>query len=167
MLIAAVAVLLWLDPNVFHRYLEVNRTNSVGVTLRADNASPLAYAYRKLGWPGVGLLLGGFSLLWWKAQAYQDDWKFSMMLWGYFSVVLLPIAWIYSALPLLPVFVFFMSERLTWTVSLPVLMSTAILLLGPVWGTRSVPFICVALLLPGLSFLFYRPGSRTPQLEAP
>jgi Glycosyltransferase family 87 len=150
--LVGIAILAFIDSTVFQRYYEVNQANSIDMILRSDNASALAASYRRWGWIGVGCVLFYFAAIWIITLRNQRDWDFSVMLYAYLSVAGLPIFWIYSALPLLLVLIWFMSTRAIF-ISAPAVVSFFILLLCPKLGPQSVPYIAFSLLLPGAGFL--------------
>lgn len=111
--LGALATILLLSPNAIARYIEVNPANSTRHFLRGDNASPLALIWTgRLSMLEIGLLviLVGFLVV---AAAKllsraRNGETISFAEWGFFSylaVVLLPILWSLSILPLLPVLV--------------------------------------------------------------
>ena len=151
--VVAVVTLWWLNPDIFSRYLEVNRSNSPEIVARLDNASPIVNAYRHLGAGGALSLVAGLSAVWFGTLRQHRDRAFSALLCAYLSVALLPIVWIYSTLPLLPILIWFIRRRPFSIVSVPAYCSFAILMFCPRWGVESVNPIVVAILLPGLSFL--------------
>jgi hypothetical protein len=105
--IAALAALLVLDPGVIKRYLSVSNDVATGQAARGENAALLAALSHNYGVAGVaaGIVLVAAVLLTSVRRLRSpvetvDEW--SWWAWSWIGVALLPIAWIYSLLPLLP-----------------------------------------------------------------
>jgi Glycosyltransferase family 87 len=144
--IGAIAAVLAMNPEAIQRYFAV-RENMVEQMLRADNAAPLAVAYRFSGTSGAVLLFTSLALL--IALSWRrHGWPIVLMLAAYVSVAALPIAWIYSPLPLLPVFGFFVCAG---NISAKTLASASfvILCVCPRVGPTSVPYIAASIVLLG------------------
>jgi hypothetical protein len=102
----AVAALLILDPGAVGRYLTIVRTASPKQAARGENSALLWAAAHNYGTAGaaVGAVLVAAVLV----QALRRVRRFGdldRLSWdgvGWAAVALLPIAWIYSLLPLLP-----------------------------------------------------------------
>lgn len=98
---AAVTTLLVWDPASLKAYFDVGRSASQAQLNRVDNAGVVVAASHAAGPPGVvavAVLLAttaGAGLVW---RERSSSW----WIWPWLSVALLPIAWIYSVLPLLP-----------------------------------------------------------------
>jgi hypothetical protein len=92
------------------------QTTSSFVMQRTDNSAPLIVSYRYGGWAGIGFLILLFALIIFFNRQYFYEWKQlpSTRIWmllSYFSVACLPIFWLYSLMPLLPVIAFLFFER--------------------------------------------------------
>jgi hypothetical protein len=146
--VAALAALMLIHPGAVTRYIEVNRTTSLEQILRPDNASPVATAYRAAGAPGIALVLAFLALVWWVNRS--RDRPTSLMLYNYLAVALLPIAWSYSALPLLPMLAWFMLRK---PAIFPILSLGAILLCCRPTGHHAALCTTAGLLLPGACFI--------------
>jgi uncharacterized membrane protein len=117
--LVAVATILLIAPNAITRYLEVNRTNSIEIIMRGDNASPMVLLYEhRLGTLEIGcalllslvLVIVAVRLL----RRARSSEIISFTEWGFFSylcVALLPILWLYSITPLLPILVKALEKR--------------------------------------------------------
>jgi hypothetical protein len=100
----ALAVLLALRPGVPGRYLDVIGATGDDQAARHENAALLWAAAHNFGAGGVaiaGLLIAAVLL-----GAILSGGEWAWWAWCWAGVALLPIAWIYSLLPLLPVMVF-------------------------------------------------------------
>jgi Glycosyltransferase family 87 len=101
---ASLALLLLLRTDALERYLHVIRSTGDDQAARQENAALLWAAGHNFGVGGVvagGLLVLGVLLT---AVKTGGEWSWWAWCWG--GVALLPIAWIYSLLPLLPVMAF-------------------------------------------------------------
>lgn len=156
--VAAVLTLLGLNPSVISDYLLANRTNSLDMIARSDNASLLVNAYRLGGIPLTILALVCFFCL---VLAHKRFFQTSpgansLQLWTLFSflsVALLPIAWIYSIAPLVPVLLFLLRKRKRLTI-LAALFGFLLPCLFPPLGDISVLPLTVATASIGLGLMF-------------
>jgi hypothetical protein len=108
----AIAAVLWLEPHAFNYYLGgATRANTAVTMIRRDNNSIYTQLYLLAGIPG---LVGGIAYigaLMWRnrsalfAPAASPDYSF--FLYSFLTVALLPICWLYSLVPLLPVLGYF------------------------------------------------------------
>ena len=87
------------------RYLEVGRVAATEQVARGDNAALLHVARVHLGWPGALALVAlvGVVLATTLPRRSLDRHTFGACTWA--SVALLPIAWVYSVLPMIPVLI--------------------------------------------------------------
>jgi Glycosyltransferase family 87 len=150
--IASLVIVALLSLNSISQYVQVNRLNSVAMILRDDNSSLLGTGYRSGGWWGVTLVLIFIALVFWTNKKYvsgKTDHFPPTELWmllNYFAVVLLPVSWIYSLAPLLPVIVFLLSKRKMSTMFVG---SCCIIIpfIVPAWGPYSAfPLVLVNVL---------------------
>jgi hypothetical protein len=105
-----------MHPGALARYLEINVGNSMTQIERLDNASVIALAYRSFGLGGIALALGCACAIlaasfWGMRRRGGLEHATLWMLSLYFSVALLPILWIYSLLPLVPVIAYFLNRN--------------------------------------------------------
>jgi len=91
----ALGLITILHPEAILRYLEINSSNSFDMITRLDNGALLPSLARFTNWPGVVVGMIFLALVGWYGR---DNWH----TWEFLAVALLPIAWIYSLLPLLP-----------------------------------------------------------------
>src|SRR5919197_445382 len=103
---AAVALLLVIDAGAIGRYVTILRTASREQAARGENSALLWSADHKYGAAGVAVavVLVGAVLVraLRRARGFGELDRLSWDGVGWASVALLPIAWIYSLLPLLP-----------------------------------------------------------------
>lgn len=153
--LVAVAAILLIAPNAFRRYLKVNETTTITTFMRQDNSSPVALLVNhRFGPLEIGLALLLFAvlvivtvrLLRQKARTASisfAEWSF----YSYLCVLLLPILWIYSILPLLPILI-----RLTTNGKVPAVLATAAILIPfvtPPFSNDTKLFLFPFLLLSG------------------
>lgn len=156
--VMALFILLIMHPGSFERYFEVNKLNSMTMILREDNSALLINSNRIGGFAGVALLLLIFFFILWVNREFlcspkrNSSPKFWLLL-VYFSVVLLPISWIYSIVPLLPVIYYLISQKKLSTV-LVGCFCIEIPLIIPPYGPLSALPIAFVYLLVGLGLLF-------------
>ena len=99
---AAIAMLIVWQPASLSAYLDEGRRASEAQLHRTDNAGLVVAASHAAGRPGVVaavvllVAIVGLGVLW---RGREGSW----WIWPWLSVALLPIAWIYSLLSLLPV----------------------------------------------------------------
>ncbi len=151
--VIALILLFLIDPNIWRSYLRANRMNFLDQILRPDSASFFIFPMKQLGMPGIIftlilLLAVGFLLL----NLYQGSNRqksidlFEWNGWVLISILCLPITWIYSLAPLLPLlFLFFQSKK----IGINVLAAIAVLVpIGfPPFGEKSTYGIFLFLLL--------------------
>jgi hypothetical protein len=126
----ALGILFVIAPNAIQRYLEVNQTNSVTTIARTDNGAFLPVIFRLANWPGLIL---GIVFLGVVAYLGRKNW----FTYEYLAVALLPIAWIYSILPLLPGL---LQGRKQVAIVLAFLLSA---ILPPFTDISAIPVACV------------------------
>jgi hypothetical protein len=149
--VGAIGAVLAMNPEAFLRYFAVKETLAETI-LRADNAAPLAAAYRFSGIAGAALVFSSLALLI-ALTGRRHGWPIVLMLAAYVSVAALPIAWIYSPLPLLPVFGFFVRAG-NIAAKIVAAASFVILCICPRWGPTSVPYIAGSIVLLGTCFIW-------------
>ncbi len=98
--LAAVALLLLLRSDVLSTYLASNIGNSMDQILRPDNGALLVVAWRLGGWPGLAAVLVLIVCVFLSALRGEGSSAWACMVW--LGIATLPIAWVYSLLPLLP-----------------------------------------------------------------
>lgn len=149
----ALVILILLSPQALFQYVDTNRLNSVEMILRDDNASLLAVGYRSLGWLGTGCGLAFLGLVVWANKDRLFDpsdrspsWNLWMVM-SYVIVNLLPVFWIYSFTPLLPVIISLLTKRKLFSVFIGG-TCLAVPFIVPSWGSVTVfPFVVINLLL--------------------
>jgi hypothetical protein len=165
-----------LNPSAVPRYLEeqlvtkriydlsdpaaVPVTTPSIVMQRTDNSAPLLVSYRYGGWVGVALIVLLFSLIIFANRGYFFEWRSTpstrvWMLCSYFAVACLPIFWLYSLLPLLPViaYLFFELKIVSMVISVYSLLISSIY----IWGGEqsALPIASISIMI-GLAFILDR-----------
>ena len=148
-----VVSILLLSPQSIVAYL--NTQQNIRSTIAwSDNSSLFSIASRYLGISGIIFVISLLCLfiflnratLRTKEQAIEaQSWAF----WTYLSVILLPVIWIYSLVPLLPVILDFIKSQKT-AVKIIGWLSILIPIFGHPWGDDSVPYIVGVTLLVGI-----------------
>jgi hypothetical protein len=146
-----------LNPVSVPRYFEENRTTTFALMQRTDNSAPLIVSHRYWGAAGIILLLLFFALVVFANRRYVYEWKSYpttriWMLLSYFAVACLPIFWIYSLMPLLPVLCYLIFQRKIATT----LICALCILIPSVYirgGEQSVIFMAGVSVLTGLAFI--------------
>jgi Glycosyltransferase family 87 len=137
---AAVALLLVLDAGAIGRYVTILRTASREQAARGENSALLWAADHKYGAAGVAVAVVLVAAVLVRAlRRVRRRGELDRLSWdgvGWLSVALLPIAWIYSLLPLLPAL-----ARLVWRGGL---LAAALALV-----TFVIPFLVDPFGLPG------------------
>ncbi len=130
------------------------------VIQRTDNSAPLLVSYRYAGWLGVALLLLLFTAIVFANREcfYERDGTPSTRGWmivSYLAVACLPIFWLYSLLPLLPVigYLFFRRKVVTTAICVYSLLIPSIYIWG---GDQSAAPIASVCILIGLAFILDR-----------
>jgi hypothetical protein len=153
---AALALLLALGPDPWPAYLAKGMAANAWTTiLRPENASLPAVGYALGGLGGLaaavaylaGLVLRNWRVLLWPERAPE----YAFFLYSFLAVALLPIAWGYSATPLLPVLGYFLVRGRAWHVVGAVLVLVGFDFLDPFARV-------VALGTLGTSILFWLPS---------
>jgi hypothetical protein len=156
--LAILMVLTVLFPGTINRYLEVNQTTSLETIQRTDNSALLFSSYRIGGWLGTSLagvfllsilIANRDCLLNRQPDSAPRFWRILI----YFSVVLLPIAWIYSIVPLLPIIAYQVFQK-KLAVKLVGLCCIVLPCVAPPWGDLSVLPLMLVTVLVGAGLLF-------------
>lgn len=151
-------VFIGLFPGTIDRYFEVNQTTSMETIHRADNSALLVSGFRIGGWLGAGLIsvfllailvANRDCILDLQPESVARFWRILV----YLSVVLLPIAWIYSIVPLLPIVIYQVRQRKV-LVKLAGWCCLVLPCLAPPWGDLSVLPLMLVTVLVGAGLLF-------------
>ena len=144
--VVVLSIVLMLTPSALTQYLVANisNDNSVNTILRYDNGAFLAVLYRLMGTPGMvlGILMLLILAVWnWQKLDEEGCWQY----FSFLAVALLPIAWIYSLLPLV--------TRIKKDKNVLAISAFALTFIMPPFGTMSALIMLLVFLLFYLSFL--------------
>lgn len=160
-----VASVLLISARAIYDYMDLQQNIELMI-LRSDNSSLFNVGYQHFGVLGllmVVVLLGIFFLLSrsklgiGEKRIQEQSW----MVWTFLSVVLLPVVWIYSLVPLLPVIIRFIKSKdmlikgIGWA-------SIIIPIWGHPWYDQSVPLVAGMTLLIGTGITL----DNSPALES-
>lgn len=149
------AIFQFINANIYHN-------NSIDTINRVDNGSFFIHAYQILGISGVLMVfLFLASILYLNREALTKGKSDSLRTWmlvSYFSVALLPIAWVYSLAPVLPLIYYFLSKKNLLLSALAVIVFIIPIYCGPF--TDSKNYISIILLLLGFGFIVDRPSKK-------
>lgn len=155
--IGSLALVTVMNPAAVPRYVEENQTTTFAIIERPDNSAPLVVGYRYGGWAAVALILLFFALIVFIYRRDFYEWEASpstrvWMLTAYLSVAWLPIFWVYSLTPLLPVLVYLIFQRkiVTTFLCLLGLILPSVYISG---GEATVLALAGVSLLTGLAFI--------------
>lgn len=96
----AVIILFILRPDAVSTYLSLNVENSISQINRPDNGALLVTAWRFGDWFGFTTAVIFIMLVLWTGFKNNEFIGWACLVW--LGIALLPIAWVYSLLPLLP-----------------------------------------------------------------
>jgi hypothetical protein len=166
--IFSLSLVTLLNPAAVPRYFEENKTTSLAIIQRPDNSAPLAVSYHYAGLAGAALLILFFALIVFVNRRYFLEWPSfpSTRIWmllSYFAVACLPIFWVYSLMPLLPVLVYLIFQRKIATTILcaPCILIPSLYIHG---GEQAVALISSVCVFAGLAFILdalpYKPFQK-------
>ena len=98
--LAASLILVLVRPDSLAAYLDGNKINFMDQILRGDNGALAVVAWRLAGSVGLAAVVALVVLVTWAGLRSRDDHRWAGLTW--LGIALLPIAWVYSLLPLLP-----------------------------------------------------------------
>jgi hypothetical protein len=140
-------------PEAIYQYLGL-RQNIQSTILQAANASLLNVGYQWFELPDL-LFAAGLLIVFLlsnrkrfgtgETQIEEPSW----MVWTFLSVALLPVVWIYSLVPLLPILLRLLASKnrmikyIGWA-------SLVLPICGPPWGSKAVPFVAGTTVLIGI-----------------
>ncbi len=98
--LVTILILIFARPDSLTAYLDGNKINFIDQILRTDNGALAIIAWRVGGGVGVAAAATLALLVTWAGLRACDDHAWACLTW--LGIALLPIAWVYSLLPLLP-----------------------------------------------------------------
>jgi hypothetical protein len=145
----ALGLLLLLRPNAVIEYFKYNISNSFNQILKPDNGALLVVAWRFGGWIGISAIL--ILVIWisWVALHHEGPFEWAYFVW--LGIALLPIAWNYSLLPLLPWLILSLRRTRIFT---RILVYSALILpyCGVFLGISSIT-VALSIIISGIAFL--------------
>jgi Glycosyltransferase family 87 len=161
----ALLVLVALRPEAVQRYVTVARSVGQDQAARGENAALLWSFGHTFGAGGVVvavLVVGAVILRAIRESASPTgDREWSWWAWSWVAVALLPIAWIYSLLPLLPAIVFSLRRGGVASYALVAVPAVVPLLIDP-FGLPGAIRLALATACVGLALLAVRGERREP-----
>src|SRR5581483_10453584 len=146
---------LLLYPGSVSAFVHAERAESRRQELRGDNGSLVMSAYKHSGWlavAGAVLLVAAIGVLAARSRRGTAGDADLHARWLWLSVALIPLAWIYSLLPLAPVIARgLLSRRLPSAMAAGI--AFALPVIGMPYGYRSAPYIALTIAFAGLSVL--------------
>lgn len=144
----ALALLLLLRGDAINAYVSANVSNSLEQTLRPDNGALLVVTWRLGGWLGVGAAAALILSVLWSSLHSEGLSSWASVVW--LGIALLPIAWVYSLLPLLPWLVLAFPGR---SLSTRILAATALLVPYVAAAPTQRPWaVTLAIVVSGVTF---------------
>lgn len=98
--VVALGAVLLLRPDAISSYVSANTNTSLQQIMRPDNSALIISAWRLGGWIGIIALV--IFILWVTWVGLHNEGVFGWACLAWLGIALLPIAWLYSILPLLP-----------------------------------------------------------------
>ena len=147
---AAIALLLLLRLDSISAYMASNVGNSLDQILRPDNGALAIVAWRMGGWPGLAVVGVLAACVFWIGLHSDSVFGWACMVW--LGIACLPIAWVYSLLPLLPWLILTLKSE-NKIPRMLVLIALALPYLSAAWLPISNPwFVALSLVFSGLAF---------------
>ncbi len=168
-IIFALAIVYVLDPTALSRYLDISRTNMLVEINRLDNGSILSGLYKALGWWGylVLVLLIGLISKQYLTPAHllsADISEESNLLISYLAVLLLPLAWTFSLLLILPNLIWSLKTKLMIPISVAVICILIPQIYHPFGGT-TILSVGLPVILMGLNLFYVGMKGRNSKAE--
>jgi hypothetical protein len=167
--VGGVAAVALLSPSALADYATLGREASRLQLDRLDNSSLLVFSSNVYGLGGVicvAALIAALAAVSVRADRRTSFDFASWSRWSWLSVALLPIAWIYSLLPLLPVFVYLLGRRPAFAVVIPTMLALASSALVQEPGLPGALPIAAAQLLLGIALLVHALTSTSESVSA-
>ncbi len=156
---AALGLLLFFNPHALSAYYAANRAGSIEQIARIDNGALLIVAWRTGGLLALalaGALVGVVVAMGLRAGVTTTP---AWAVWIWLGIALLPIAWVYSLLPLLPWLLRVLCQRRS-AAQLAASLSIATALLSPAPGSNGSP-VALSIAFAGVAFGLDARKSRT------
>jgi hypothetical protein len=150
--LAAVVLLLLLRQDVISAYIASNVGNSVDQIMRPDNGALAIVAWRLGGWPGIAAVIILILCVFWTGLRCDNPACWACLVW--LGIACLPIAWVYSLLPLLPWLVMTLRSTNKY-VRILAIIALVLPYVSEAWVPISNPwFVALSIVFAGLAFAF-------------
>lgn len=155
----AIALLLLLRVNSISAYMTSNVSNSLDQILRPDNGALAIVAWRLGGWPGIAAAVVLTLCVFW--VGFRNDGVYGWACLAWLGIACLPIAWVYSLLPLLPWLLITLKSGQKYPRLLAVI-ALALPYASAAWLPISNPwFVALSLVFSGLAFALAASTEKT------
>lgn len=170
-IIFALALVQGLDPAALSRYLDISQTNMLVEINRLDNGSILTGLYKALGVSGYLVLFLFIGLI---GKQYltpthllsTDISEESYLLISYLAVLLLPLAWTFSLLLILPNIIWSIKTKLM----IPIIVAVICILIPQIYhpfGGTTILSVGLPVILMGLNLFYVGMKGRFATMPAP
>jgi len=159
--LVALAALFLLRPDAMSTYINSNIGNSLDQILRPNNGAVVVVAWRLGGWPGITTVAVLILCVLWTGLHNEGPAGWACLVW--LGIAFLPIAWVYSLLPLLPWLV--MTIRSSRAISRILAVSALLLPYMASLPSENHWFVALSIALSGISLAFASSG-ETPLTAA-
>ncbi len=148
--LGAVALILLLCPDALSAYAASNIGNSIDQILRPDNGALVVVAWRLGGWPGITAMIILVLCVLLAALRTEGPAAWGCLVW--LSIATLPIAWVYSLLPLLPWLILTIKSANMYP-RLLALIAVVMPYLSAAWVPIANPwFVALSIVFSGIAF---------------
>jgi hypothetical protein len=148
--LAAIALLLLLRSDAISSYVASNVGNSMDQILRPDNGALAIVAWRMGGWPGIAAMVVLVFCVFWVGLRNDGVYGWACLVW--LGIACLPIAWVYSLLPLLPWLVITLKSGHKYPRMLAII-ALALPYASTAWLPNANPwFVALSLVFSGIAF---------------
>jgi len=155
----ALGLVLFFNPHALSAYYAANRAGSLEQIARIDNGALLIVAYRTGGLFALALACALVGVVVAMGVRVGVTTTPALAVWIWLGIAALPIAWVYSLLPLLPWLLRVLCQG-QWTAQLPASFSVATVLLSPAPGSNGTA-VALSIAFAGVAFALDARKSRT------
>ena len=154
----AISILYLLDPQIWSSYIQANSSNFVHQMMREDCSSFPVFLYKQFGIPGALItsalfigFVGHFLFFYMRQGVTRVIGEYEWAGYVFLSIILLPIAWVYSVVPLLPVLLKLLSSAKSKLNILGFIAFFAVVIFPP-FGAKSIYGVFIFLMAIYASF---------------
>lgn len=140
------------------------KNNIHAIILRSDNASLFRIGFYYLGIPGfiIALLLLGLFLFFNRKVLFTSEpviGQSSWLLWIFLSVILMPVVWMYSLVPLLPILLSLLKSTDTLVKGIAWIVIILPIFVYP-WGQAAMPVVAAMTIFLGVGVTLTMQGEK-------